>query len=280
MPNVSVEPLGLRHAHVFVTDPVDRVLAMPYAVEAAWVTPDFCQEVLYLHCLVPARIAKEFVALAEAFGASTRVVWSSSGWQQFLLEEEPMQLPLPVGDLEESEILRRLPFVVPAMMELWTYPNSLPVIWQRIRARLGKNVKAYLPRTKVRYVNGKTHVTQAFGLLQNEGLVRQQLIRYHPLLAVSVEVFLLIRQDREETMRILDVLRWCLHAVESYPTTDGYWCRLLGPHRLLDAIMNLPSQVRSQCGLVYFHTKRHPTPIVRFGYEAVFDVASRTWRTA
>src|SRR3954462_9234239 len=94
------------------------------------------------------------------------------------------------------------------------------------------------------YVNGKTHLTQAFALLHKDGLVRQQLIRYHPLLAVSVEVFLLVRLDREDTMHLLEGLRPDLHGIESYPTSDGYWCRLLGPHRLLDAIMNLPVRVR------------------------------------
>jgi hypothetical protein len=48
--------------------------------------------------------------------------------------------------------------------------------------------------------------------------------------------------------------------------------RLLGPHRLLDAIIALPVQLRERCAKIYFHTKRHPAPRVRFRYEHVFDL--------
>src|SRR4051794_31561937 len=47
VPNVSVEALGLRHAHVFLHNPMG-IVDCPFAVEAAWVTADFCNEVLYL----------------------------------------------------------------------------------------------------------------------------------------------------------------------------------------------------------------------------------------
>lgn len=271
VPNVSVEALGLRHAHVFLTDvtgPVD----CPFAVEAAWVTADFCGEVLYLHCLVP-------VLQVPAFTASMRggtIVWSSSGWQQFLTRDEDVLLPIEPDPLE-NDLVRRCPFIIPAMTELWTYPNSLPVAWHRIHQRLGERIKHFLPRTRIRYVNGKNHITAAFGVLQREGLVRQQLIRYHPLLAVSVEVFVMIRLERAIVQGLLEGLRGVLHAVESYPTGDGYWCRLLGPHRLLDAILRLPSDVRSHLRLVFFHTKRHPTPLVRFRYETLYDTTTNGW---
>ena len=163
------------------------------------------------------------------------------------------------------------------MTELWSYPNSLPLVWTRIHHRLGSRVKEFLPRTKIRYVNGKNHITETFELLKREGLVRQQIVRYHPLLAVSVEVFVMIRLERADVQRLIESLRSVLHAVESYPTSDGYWCRLLGPHRLLDAIMRLPALVRSHLRLVFFHTKRHPTPLVRFAYEKLYDSKNKLW---
>lgn len=271
VPNVSVEPLGLRHAHVFVNQlgPID----CPFAVEAAWVTADFCREVLYLHCLVPASHVESFT---EGMHGAT-VIWSSSGWQQFLTTGEAIQLPVASDAVVESDLLRRSPFVLPAFVELWTYPNSLPVVWRRIHDRLGSRVKDFLPRTKIRYVNGKNHITDAFTTLRREGLVRQQLIRYHPLLAVSVEVFVHVRLERAMVQGLFEGLRGVLHAVESYPTADGYWCRLLGPHRLLDAIIKLPATVRSRLRLVFFHTKRHPTPLVRFAYETLYDTKHHTW---
>ena len=76
---------------------------------------------------------------------------------------------------------------------------------------------------------------------------------------------------------LLEELRHCLHAVETYPTGDGYFCRLLGPHALLDAIMRLPAAVRERARNVYFHTKRHPAPVVRFRYEVLFEPATGAW---
>lgn len=271
VPNISVEALGLRHAHVFLTN-VLGPLDCPFAVEAAIITADFCNEAIYLHCLVPVARVSDFITSM----AGGTIIWSSSGWQQFLTTEEEILLPVP-GTAVETDLVRRSPFVIPALAELYQHPNSLPLAWQRIHQRLGSRVKEYLPRTKIRYVNGKMHLTDAFGVLQREGLVRQQLIRYHPLLAVSVEVFVMIRLERADVQRLLEGLRSVLHAIESYPTNEGYWCRLLGPHRLLDAIMKLPALVRSHLRMVYFHTKRHPTPFVRFAYEKLYDSKNKTW---
>ena len=67
----------------------------------------------------------------------------------------------------------------------------------------------------------------------------------HPLLAASVEVFVLVRMNRDDVAILVEGLRSVLHAVETYPVSNGYWCRLLGPHRLLDAIMLLPSLAQS-----------------------------------
>src|SRR5260370_42393103 len=47
-PNVLVNALGLRQAHLLVTKPGPAWLSFPYAIEAAWITPDFfAQDVLY-----------------------------------------------------------------------------------------------------------------------------------------------------------------------------------------------------------------------------------------
>lgn len=260
IPNIQVEALGLRHAHVFLSGSAHDC---GFAVEAAVVTRNFCNEELYLHCLVP-------VAHAEAFAqqlSDARIFWSSSGWQQFLTNAEELLLPIAVT-VVESDIVRRCPFIIPAMMELWSYPNSFPATWQRIQHRLGPRLKSYLPRTKVLRVNGKTHLAQAFRALQEEGLVRQHLVRYHPLLASSIEVFAVARFDRAALTSILEELRVVLHAVESYPTSEGYFVRLLGPYQLLDAIFSLPAPIREYFSNIRFHAKRYPTPQVRYTYEA------------
>ena len=55
---------------------------------------------------------------------------------------------------------------------------------------------------------------------------------------------------------LLETLRPVLHAIETYPTNDGHYCRLLGPHHLLDAIINLRAADRDRLSLLHFHTKR------------------------
>jgi len=151
------------------------------------------------------------------------------------------------------------------------YGTSKPGVGVIIRQRLRNQVQQYLPRTRIRYVNGKNHLTSAFHTLKEAGILQQHLIRYHPLLAESVEVFVSVRMDREDLTALLNGLRPVLHAVETYPTSEGYWCRLLGPHKVLDAIINLPENIRERLSGLHFHTKRHPAPIVRFQYETLFD---------
>jgi hypothetical protein len=277
IPNVSVEALGLLHAHVFVEQPQDYLL-FPWAVEAAWVTPDFCQEVLYLHCVVPLEHMTAFTDRAHRLGETVHIRWTSSGWQQFLAADEEFSLPVAAPAQLQRDLFSRHPFLVPAMMELWQYPNSLPLAWHRAQQRLGEHLSAWFPRFKEHSVNGKTHLTQSFALLQERHLVLQQIVRCHPLLGASVEVFLQLRLDRPSVLAVLSVLRPVLHAVESYPMSEGYWCRLLGARSLLDAIITLPQNIRERCTSVYFHTKRHPSPTVRFAYESLFDPATRTWR--
>ena len=278
VPSIAVEHLGLSHLHVFVHGPGSEWLRLPYAIEAAWVTPDLSKEVLYLRCLIPtAHETRVIASLKELACQSYHAVTSGSGWQQFLLsDDEPLELPIP-DKPAANDLLVRCPFVVPAMMESWQYPNSLPILWERIHQRLGTTLRSFLPRTRIHYVNGKGHVNAAFQSLRHEGLIRQHVIRYHPLLAASIEVFVLLNIDRGRLAVFLQELRSCLHAVESYPTSDGYFCRLLGPHKLLDAIITRSPIPASR---VFFHTKRYPTPLVRFSYEKVFDPVTGSWRVA
>lgn len=189
VPNIAVEALGLCHAHVFIAAPTPSDLDCDFAVEAAVVTPDLCGEVLYVHCVVPS-------SLRGVWRPNDRslVVWSGSGWQQFFTADEPVMLPVD-GDVPVGDIARRVPLVIPALYESWSYPNSLPALWSRIRERLGERARSFV-RRRVRVVNGKSHVRDAFHALRGEGLVRQHIVRYHPLLSRSVEVFMVISAER------------------------------------------------------------------------------------
>ena len=275
IPSVATERLGLSHLHVFVRAAGQEWLSVPYAVEASWLT-NFHEQILYLHCIIPTEHERAIRAqISRLPCTSFELCTSGSGWQQFLLDQhDPLTLPIPERQ-EHSDVLQKTPFVVPALMESWRYPNSLPVMWQRISTTLGNSVRSFLPRTRLHPVNGKTHITATFRALEAQGLVRQQIIRYHPLLAASIEVFLTLKLGREELATFLDGVRSSLHAFECYPTTDGYFCRLLGPHRLLDV---LTDPLPFPADMILFHTKRSPG--VRFAYEQLFDPRSGAWRTA
>lgn len=276
IPVVQVEHLGLRHAHVFLKAPVEDAVSCPYAVEAAIVTADFSTETMYLHCLVPQGHERALSRWAETVGTDVRVTWTGTPWQQFLTPAVPVTLPLPVTPKIETGLLRRAPMIVPAVMEAWTYPNTLPHAWHRITRRAGNHLPSYMRNATVSRT-GWRHVGAAFEELQQAQLVNQHLVRCHPLLAMSVEVFTEWRLPREVLCNVLEKLRTFLHAVEAYPTGTGHWVRLLGPHRLLDAIANLSATARSACTGFFFHTKRHPAPRVRFAYEQLFNPKTGTW---
>jgi hypothetical protein len=223
IPNITVEALGLRHVHLFITRPDTSWLESAYAVEAAWVTNDFCKETLYLHLLLPTTISLEAITRpAEQLHSAV----SSSGWQQFLLDDEFVQLPVDIT-APCSDVVQRCPIAIPALMESWQHPNSLPLMWARIKQRLGERTKKFLKTMRVKEVNGKMYLSHAFSELRKDQLIRQHIVRYHPLLAASVEVFLQVQMERAGVTALIERLRTDLHAVETYPMTDGYFCRLL-----------------------------------------------------
>jgi hypothetical protein len=276
IPNIAVESLGLRHAHVFITNPDASWLSFPYAVEAAWLTPDLARIVLYLHCLVPASTDLNAVITGrKREGQEVETIGSRSGWQQLLSDEEDIILPV-ISTTALPDMRRRSPFIVPTAVELWTFPNTLPVAWSRIKDHLGEDVTNYLHSSRTRR-RGKEYLTHALETLRDEGLFCQHLIRFHPLLAESIEVFLHVQLNRDDLAVLLEGLRHCLHGVETYPTANGYWCQLLGPRQLQDAIMHLPVDIRVRISRVYFHAKQ-PAPTVRFQYETLYDPVTCSWK--
>jgi hypothetical protein len=278
IPSVAVERLGLVHCHVLVTTPGDEWLSLPYVVEACWLTPDLCRDTLYLHCLVPTDQQVYVQSLARTLRcAASEVVWSGTGWQQFVHAGEPIEIPIAAEVVADRALLQRHPFLIPVVMESWRHPNSLPLIWDRARSTLQERLRSFLPRTRIHYTNGSSHVTTAFQVLDSEELLRQHIIRYHPLLAASIEVLLDIQVGRTDLLVLLEGWRSLLHAVETYPTPDGFFCRLLGPHRLIDAMLGLPESLRSRIRRLLFHTKRHPATRVRFAYDRLFNPTTGVW---
>lgn len=278
IPSVQVEVLGLRHAHVFITDAREECLRCPYAVEAAWVSPDLVQHVLYLHCLVPVSQQRRAAALFAALPSGpVSVLWSGSGWQSCLGPDEEFTLPVqPTHFKVDDQLLRRHPLVVPVLMELWQYPNSMSAVWFRIRARDGPRLRSYV-HGPTHVVNGMLHVRDACHTLSGSGLVTGHVLRYYPLLQGCIEVFLTV-SNREVLLRLVRELRLWVRAVETYPLAEGFFCRLLGVYQLMDAMMTLAPELRQCLRVLFFHTKRHPSPRVMFAYNDLFDPRTGTWR--
>jgi hypothetical protein len=133
MPSVTVEHFGLTHAHAIIRHPDPSWLACPYAVEAAWVTTDLVDRALYLHCLVPIMHQRAIEQVFRDALERPTVVWSSSGWQQFLDPKVDIDLPSDTFRLDgDTSLLVRHPLIVPVVMESYQHPNSMPDLWERI----------------------------------------------------------------------------------------------------------------------------------------------------
>lgn len=275
-PSFSLEFLGLVHLHVFVAAAGEAWMGCPYAVEAVWVTPDLCRDVLYLHCLVPvhqrAAVERRLRAWRAQTGASVRLLWSGSPWQRL----GPGALPTEtLGAKPIDRVLTRYPLVLPVICETWRAPWSLPRAWERIRHHLGETLQSYLRQRRLRLVNGKGHVKTALLALSDAGLFRQRIIRYQPFLHAGVEVFVELHLDLAHVQAFLDRLAHCTYATESYQTACGYLVRLLGSHALVDELMM--GEQRSAARCVYWHNKHRAPPHVRFHYETLFH-PKRGWQ--
>src|SRR5437868_8354005 len=92
VPSVSVEYFGLTHVHLIIRNPDVSWLSCPYAVEAAWVTTVLVDRALYLHCLVP--VVHQRLSQQVFRDALERpiVIWSGSGWQQFVQANERLEI--------------------------------------------------------------------------------------------------------------------------------------------------------------------------------------------
>jgi hypothetical protein len=273
IPSVITESLGLLHAHVLFDEelpPED----LPYIVEAAQVSPDLVRRRAYAHLLVP--VTHQRFVEQRVRGKGT-LVWSGTGWQQFAAPGEALITPAITALDANSEVMRQYPFVIPALIEGFEAPNSMRHIWLRAHARLGRSARAWV-RCRPRVTNGKYHVHRAYDLLERFFVVRQHIIRYHPLLAASVELMFLWNGSKDDLTHLLTSLRHVVHASELYPTTNGFFLRVLGPYSLIDALLAASSDERSRLQLWGINTKRRLTGNVTFDYVQHFDPLKGTWR--
>jgi len=265
-PSFALAALGLAHLHVFVENADPAFLQFPYAVEHAWVTENFRDRSLYLHCIVPTKHQHDVQNVLTELANGPVVVGHTRDARQtltFLQQEPPAQGRAPRS---QEDLLRSFPLVVPVIFEGWNRRRSMPGLWTDIRERLGQQVREYVP-TRVHFANGKRHVKDAYETLTRAGLFQQQLIRYAPLATDGIEVIMLLTEPA-----VVRTLQPHTRSIEYYEG-DPALLRLVGSTALLDALLSLPPGA----GTVYLAQKQRATH-VRFCYEDLFDPRRGTWR--
>lgn len=151
--------------------------------------------------------------------------------------------------------------------------QNLATIWERIYHRLGKAVWRYLPPRSRRWPhNGKTYVGRALECLAQHGLIRQHIVRYQALHDQTIELFLYVTGP--DAGVFLHELGRIAPLIDRYPTTDGYLVRALADHRVLKLLTR--TTVPVQWWFVDEDRTRN-APSVRFQYERLFDLTTRSW---
>jgi hypothetical protein len=283
VPSFTLERLGLSHAHLVITNPAPAWLRFPYALEHAWLTNDFLENQLYLHCIVPTAHKAEVRGLVrecQDAGWCTKATlsWTGSGWQE-LPDATTTNGPGAVPATTDAGLLREYPLVVPAICEAWNRPQSLSSVWAGIKEHVGDRLRSYVPRGRIYAVNGKAHVRTAYELLNNRGLFRQHVIRYDAWLHDAIEVFVFLRHGDEWLAEIVEAVRPGSAAIETYNGGEGRaLVRVTGHDDTLRTILGLQDECRRHGATLYLrspHLKENA--LVRFCYEFLFDPRTGTW---
>jgi len=265
-PSFAVEALGLTHLFLFVRSPGLSWRAFPYAVSAAWVSPDCTTRVLFLHAVVPA-VHRERVA-ARLQGLDGCVfVWGSSGWEHLSwCGGNPFPPTWAVPPMRPT--VQECPLIVPVVFESWGRRASLQALWDAIHARLGDRVREYVGR-RCYQTNGKSHVRHALRVLSESGMFRQYVVRYRPLLNETLRLLVLTSWDERRLQSFEQRIQGDAATIVTYPTASGWLLVLAGMPGLLERVMD----AGPDC--VYFLRDEEA---VRFRYEELFDPASSSWK--
>src|ERR1043166_5638930 len=143
-PSVAFRALGLTTIHLFIDDPSPVWKEFPYAIRGEWVVGRPGQQTLYLHCLVPVVHELQLAAVvrdAEGITASRITsIESRDGWQVLRdFGSGPLsRAPSVTSDQHVWDIVERLPLLIAVIFESAEHGQSLPVIWESIYQRLGK----------------------------------------------------------------------------------------------------------------------------------------------
>jgi hypothetical protein len=283
VPSFSLERLGLERVHLVIRNPTRVWAHFPYAVEHAWLTGDFAQNSLYLHCIVPRAHKKLFRELlrecqTNGWCSQSDALWSGSGWQE-LPDASTGNPPLDSPVVDDAVVLQEFPLVVPAIFESWNHSQSFADIWNASAAHIGDHLRCYLPRGRIYHVNGKLHVHHAFDVLSKYGLFRQYLIRYEGWLRESLEVFVFFHHADDWLPELCEALRPVAIAMETYNGNDGdAVLRVVGREGVLRQLLGFQEELGQHAGRVFLRNANHEKEEhVRFCYEFLFDAKQKTW---
>lgn len=281
VPSFSLERLGLEHLHLVITKPRRQWWRFPYAVEQSWLTADFAESALYLHCLVPRThkgLLQSLLRECQTNGWCAHVTasWSGSGWQE-ITNASNGNPPLDVPLADNAPVMRACPLIVPVFCESWNNPQSCAAIWTAVSSRIGGRLRDYLPRGRIYHVNGRMHVRHAFDVLNKEGLFRQYLVRYEGWQRDSIEVFVFLRTPGDWLAELCEALRPETIALETYHGDTTAVLRIVGHEGLLRQLLRLQEELRSHHASVHLRTMQEAKERVRFCYELVFDPKSAEW---
>lgn len=265
-PSFWVEALGLAHLFLFADEGTADLRSLPFAVEAAWVSPDCTSRLLFIHAVVPNVHRERIAAWLDRIG-NCRYAWAGTGWEYAaVFGAEP--LPTTWVPACTPNALEECPLAVAVVFETWGRRRSLDGIWRTIQQRLGGRVREYVGR---RYyaTNGKAHVRFALQTLAEHGAFRQYVVRYRPLLKDTVQLLVLGSWTEPELRTLLaDIAHDTVMSV-AYPTTAGWLLQLAGRPRLIERVMD------ARADAVYFLREEVPA---RFRYEDLFVPSTKSWR--
>jgi hypothetical protein len=275
-PSIAWQPLGLTHAHLFITNATDEWFTFPFAIDAAWLARSPVERVLYLHCLVPIEHETAFARLLDelrllGIAATIKAYFTGDSWQD---HDEPRRPPL----VPPGSALREHAFLIPVACENQERRLSLHDLWTTIYGRLGHRTWFYLPHQRRLKTNGKRYVKQAFAGMNQAQLFRQLVTRNRLDLEMNVEVFLLL-----DPAAAVDEIAVRLQAhsvsVEHAVGRRESLVRALGGVRLLYAIMALPERLTlGSTGLLLDRNRTLAEPTrVRFCYELLFNPNQAQW---
>jgi hypothetical protein len=169
---------------------------------------------------------------------------------------------------------------VPVLFESWLGTQSLSSLWQEIHAHIADHLRAYVPRGRVYHTNGKLHVQRAYQSLNEHGLFRQYLLRYQGWSTDALEVVLLFRDAADWIAELIEALRPCAIAIETFFGDEGNAVlRVIGRHELVHAILAAHTDLREHHARVFVRNPHQDRGArVRFCYELLFNPKTATWQ--